>query len=112
MTVGQILTEIMKVTGLKQAPLAKKLHVGQSTISKWIKGEHSPNKDQWDRVIKLIAKNTALAHLIEPAGGADAPGVDDDFRDDWHHLSTYHRDLLKQLAKQLRRDQEPEKPTG
>lgn len=112
MTVGQILTEIMRLTGLKQAPLAKKIHVGQSTISKWIKAEHSPNKDQWDRVIKLIVKDPRLMHLREAAGGADAPEMDDEFRDDWRYLSGYHRDLLKQLAKQLRRDQEPKKPTG
>jgi hypothetical protein len=63
MQVGDILREIMGITGWKQAKLATAVHTYQGNISKWMSGRHSPNKDQWDQVLALIARDPRLAHL-------------------------------------------------
>lgn len=71
MDVGQVLHEISEATGWKQKALASRLKVSQGTISKWISGQQSPNKQQWDRVLQLIRKDPRLEQLlrqIEPPG--------------------------------------------
>lgn len=74
MQVGDILNEIAEATGYKQAKLADFLHVSQGTISKWRSGAQSPNKDQWDYVLRVIASDARLAHLRYPAAmGSTVP---------------------------------------
>lgn len=63
MQVDQILREIMGATGMGQAQLARAVGTYQGNISKWISGKHSPNKEQWDPVLALIARDPRLAHL-------------------------------------------------
>lgn len=63
MQVGEVLSEIAEATGWRQAQLAKSLGVSQGTISKWISGQQSPNKSQWDVVLSLIRRDPRLGHL-------------------------------------------------
>lgn len=69
MRVPDVLRQVLDVTGLNQATLAKKISVSQGTISKWLSDQVSPNKTQWDAVLELIAGEPRLVHLLETAGG-------------------------------------------
>lgn len=51
--VPAILQEIMELTGDKQARLAKRIGVSQSTINRWINREAKPNIEDWDRVKRI-----------------------------------------------------------
>lgn len=64
MQVSEIIREAMEATGLKQAQLARKVGVGQGTISKWIAGTQYPNKRQWDAVETFLAGLPETRHLI------------------------------------------------
>lgn len=66
MQVAVVVREILKATGLKQVAFAKKIGVGQGTISKWISQKQSPNKTQWDRVVKFASRHPSARHLVAP----------------------------------------------
>ena len=61
--VSDIIREIMDLTGMKQAAFAKKIGVGQGTVSKWINNEQIPNLKQWQPVVLLIRKDPRLRSL-------------------------------------------------
>lgn len=64
MDVPAIVTEALDLTGLKQGSFAKKVRVTQGTISKWISGQQSPNKSQWDTVTEFLARDFRTRHLV------------------------------------------------
>jgi transcriptional regulator with XRE-family HTH domain len=53
----------MELAEFTQSELAKKLKVSQGTVSKWLSGEHTPNKKQWDSVLMLIGRDRRLSDL-------------------------------------------------
>src|SRR5437899_1995610 len=69
MDVPTILREAIELTRLTQAQFARKTGVSQGTISKWISGQVSPNKSQWDDVLKVLARNRQTQHLVAGDSG-------------------------------------------
>lgn len=65
MEVAAIIREALEATGLKQAQFAKKVGVGQGTISKWMSNQQSPNKRQWDGVEAFLASQEGTRHLVQ-----------------------------------------------
>lgn len=68
MKVSRILSQVMVLTDLTQAQLARALGVSQGTISKWVSDLQSPNKRQWDAVEELMTRDPRLRHLIKENG--------------------------------------------
>lgn len=71
--------ELMKVTGLKQGPLAQRLGVSQPTVSRWLKGA-TPDPAQEAAIRKLMAEASAtLPREVSPPaffGNYEAPAID------------------------------------
>jgi phage repressor protein C with HTH and peptisase S24 domain len=65
MEVPDIIREALEATGLNQVQFAKKVGVGQGTISKWMSNQQSPNKRQWDDVEAFLAAQETTRHLVE-----------------------------------------------
>lgn len=65
MDVSEIIREALDATGLKQAQFAKRVGVGQGTVSKWMSNAQSPNKRQWDDVETFLASNSSTRHLVQ-----------------------------------------------
>jgi transcriptional regulator with XRE-family HTH domain len=53
----QVLNEYMKVTGLSQINLAKRIGVSPGHLNHWINGRRSPSAEN----LKLIAERTGIA---------------------------------------------------
>lgn len=64
--IAKILADILTTTGWTQSELARKVHVGQGTISKWRSTTQVPNMAQWRHVEALIRRDGRLRHLISP----------------------------------------------
>lgn len=64
MQVSEIIREALDATGLKQAQFAKRVGVGQGTVSKWMSNQQSPNKRQWDDVEAFLASHESTRHLV------------------------------------------------
>lgn len=64
--VSKIVVELIKVARLNQVKFAKAVKVSQGTVSKWISGEQSPNKTQWDRVTELALNYPEMRPLVVP----------------------------------------------
>lgn len=65
MQVPEIIREALGALGLNQGQFAKKVGVGQGTISKWMSDQQSPNKRQWDEVEAFLGAHAATKHLVE-----------------------------------------------
>lgn len=65
MDVPTILRKVMEETGLKQAPLGKKIGVSQGTISKWMNDGHAPNTAQWERLVAFAGRFPKLRNLVK-----------------------------------------------
>lgn len=65
MEVPDIIREALEATGLKQAEFAKKVGVGQGTVSKWLSNDQSPVKRQWDAVEAFLATMDSTRHLVQ-----------------------------------------------
>lgn len=63
--VQRIVQQLLHITKLTQGGLGKKVDVAQSTIHKWLVGDHSPNLDQWRNVIKFARQSPKTRHLVE-----------------------------------------------
>lgn len=64
MDASEIIREALEATGLKQAEFAKKVGVGQGTISKWMSDQQSPNTRQWRGVEAFLASQESTRHLV------------------------------------------------
>lgn len=69
MQVPEVVRQVLELTGLNQGEFAREAGVAQGTISKWLSGQQSPNKRQWDAVLDLIAGDPRVVHLLSAAGG-------------------------------------------
>jgi transcriptional regulator with XRE-family HTH domain len=47
---GQWLSGLLKVRGMSQGELARRIEVPRSTVSKWVRGEHVPSRDSCDKI--------------------------------------------------------------
>lgn len=65
--VQRIVRDLLAASGLTQGEFGKKVGVAQSTVSKWLSGEHSPNLNQWKRVVQFAEKDSKTKHLMESA---------------------------------------------
>jgi transcriptional regulator with XRE-family HTH domain len=61
------LRKLMDAADLTQHGLAAKVEVSQGTISKWLSGTHSPNTQQWNRVLRFARQNSKTKHLAGEA---------------------------------------------
>lgn len=75
--VPAVLREILNATEMKQGQLAKKVGVSQGNISKWIAKIHSPNKAQWDQVLRFMRTDPRTRHLAGDSASIDAMLRDD-----------------------------------
>lgn len=66
MDVAAILKQILEITDLTQAEFSRKVSVSQGTISKWINDGHTPNMQQWDRVVRFMKRRKDLRGLLGP----------------------------------------------
>ena len=64
MDVPTVLKEVLGLTGMTQADLARKIEVSQGTISKWLSEQQSPNKRQWDQFVDIVTKDKRTKHLV------------------------------------------------
>lgn len=65
--VQRIVRELLEVTGLSQTEFGRKVGVSQSTVSKWLSGEHSPNLSQWKSVVQFAEKQSKTKDLLDSA---------------------------------------------
>lgn len=64
--VHELLNHLFDLTGMRQADLARKIKVSQSTVSKWLSQRQYPNKAQWDALVTWVRNDPRTRHLIEP----------------------------------------------
>jgi len=72
MDVPKILAEYLRVGGYTQTVAARQVGTTQGTFSKWLAGTQSPNKRQWDRVVRAIEKDPKSVGILPEIM---APGV-------------------------------------
>jgi phage repressor protein C with HTH and peptisase S24 domain len=65
MEVSDIIRQALEALNLKQAQFAKKVGVGQGTISKWMSNSESPNKRRWDAVEAYLSSQKTTQHLVQ-----------------------------------------------
>lgn len=60
-----LVNEVLKLTGLTQADLARKAGIGsQGTVSKWRSGTHMPHMGQWRKFVTFALKHPKTRHLF------------------------------------------------
>lgn len=65
MDVPSIVRQVLEVSGLTQTQLGKKVGVSQGTISRWISGGHSPNTEQWERLVTFANRFPKLRAIVK-----------------------------------------------
>lgn len=77
MNIPATVSKILDVAQLTQSQFAGKVGVSQGTVSKWINEGHSPNTDQWQRVVQFASRYPDLRDLVKGlylAGGVPVMG--------------------------------------
>src|SRR4051812_20145280 len=63
---GPVLKWAMDEVSLSEAELAEKLDVDSLIVHGWIQESDSPNKGQFDAIVKLLARPASFLFLPEP----------------------------------------------
>jgi transcriptional regulator with XRE-family HTH domain len=67
--------KLMVATGLKQAQLARKIGISQTTVSNWIRNKQSPVLTQWEKVLTFVASDEKSQHLLARAPSVSIDGM-------------------------------------
>lgn len=98
--VPEFIDAVLTALKMSQTALASQIGVTQSTISKWKRGEHDPKKTEWDKLLRLAAKNAKTRHLIAEAPTVENP-LDDLVRPHGPDAMASARTILEAWVKTL-----------